>query len=264
MRTHEEESVVVLDIETIPDLAALACHQGRSPDDLEGAREELGGAFPKSPFHKIVAIGMADLDVVRNEDGQRNYGLRHLSALRADRMHECELVERALDHISSFGRVVTFNGTGFDLPVLRYRAMAHALSAPRLDRMNLFHRFAPSHVDLCDRLASFGFSSKASLDQICKALRLPGKGGDIDGSKVASMVADGRFDDISGYVQSDVVNTTLLFLRYELFRGAITSRGHVASQRQIEADLRAIIARRPHLETFLGDAAKDVPLKYRV
>ena len=52
-----EHSVIVWDLETVPDLAAAA-----RLFDLENAteaevREALGTGFPKHPLHKIVCIG---------------------------------------------------------------------------------------------------------------------------------------------------------------------------------------------------------------
>lgn len=49
-------------------------------------------------------------------------------------------------------QMVTFNGCSFDLPVLRYRAMIHGLSAPGLSNRAYYHRFTEDAVDLCDVL----------------------------------------------------------------------------------------------------------------
>jgi 3'-5' exonuclease len=48
-------------------------------------------------------------------------------------------------------QLVTFNGNSFDLPVLRYRAMVHGVSAPGLSVRPYFHRYTEDAVDLCDR-----------------------------------------------------------------------------------------------------------------
>jgi 3'-5' exonuclease len=52
-------------------------------------------------------------------------------------------------------QLVTFNGNGFDLPVLRYRAMIHAISAPGLAERSYFNRHTEDALDLCDALSSF-------------------------------------------------------------------------------------------------------------
>jgi predicted PolB exonuclease-like 3'-5' exonuclease len=76
--------------------------------------------------------------------------------------------------ISSFiGRIgelspqlVTFNGSSFDLPVLRYRAMVHALRRPGLGSRPYFNRYTEDAVDLCDLLSSFSHQGKAKLHEL--------------------------------------------------------------------------------------------------
>ena len=119
-------------------------------------------------------------------------------------------------------RLVTFNGHGFDLPVLRYRAMVNKVSAPGFNVRPYFHRFTEDAVDLCDALSSYGSNGKTKLDEICKILGLPGKPEGVNGSNVEQMVAEGRIADVAHYCESDLVNTYLVWLRYLLFSGLIT------------------------------------------
>jgi 3'-5' exonuclease len=58
-------------------------------------------------------------------------------------------------------QLVTFNGNSFDLPVLRYRAMVHGVSAPGLSTRPYFHRYSEDAIDLCDALSSFSPGGKA-------------------------------------------------------------------------------------------------------
>ena len=64
-----EQSVIVWDLETIPDLAAAArmLDLENAPDDE--VREAIGPGFPKHPLHKIVCIGA--LIASRQPDGWR-------------------------------------------------------------------------------------------------------------------------------------------------------------------------------------------------
>src|SRR5262249_8691928 len=70
---------------------------------------------------------------------------------------------------------VTFNGNSFDLPVLRYRAMVHGVSAQGLSARPYFHQYTEDAIDLCDVFSSFSPQGKASLHEISKIMGLLGK-----------------------------------------------------------------------------------------
>lgn len=131
-------------------------------------------------------------------------------------------------------QLVTLNGSSFDLPVLRYRAMVHKLSAVGLAARMYFHRYTDDAVDLCDVLSSFTHGGKATLHELCRVIGLPGKPNDIDGSEVDKYFREGRIREIADYCESDVVNTYRVWLRYELFCGRLTEAGFEASEKNLE------------------------------
>jgi hypothetical protein len=57
-------------------------------------------------------------------------------------------------------QLVMFNGSSFDLPVLRYRAMTHSIAAPGLSARLYFNRYTDDAIDLCDVLSSFSSQAK--------------------------------------------------------------------------------------------------------
>ena len=81
-------------------------------------------------------------------------------------------------------QLVTFNGASFDLPVLRYRAMAHGVAAPGFYARAYFHRYTDDAIDLCDVLSSFSSQAKATLHELCRVMGLPGKPDGINGAEV--------------------------------------------------------------------------------
>jgi 3'-5' exonuclease len=121
-------------------------------------------------------------------------------------------------------QLITFNGHSFDLPVLRYRAMVNRISAAGLQVRQYFHRYTDDAVDLCDVLGSYVPGGKVKLDEVSKILGLPGKPDGVDGSHVEEMVQAGQIDEVARYCESDVLNTYRVWLVYELFRGAITTK----------------------------------------
>jgi 3'-5' exonuclease len=128
---------------------------------------------------------------------------------------------------------VTFNGHGFDLPVLRYRAMVHGISAPGLSSRPYFHRYTEDAVDLCDALSSFSSQSKATLHEISRVIGLPGKPKGFDGGEVERYFREGKIREIADYCEADVVGTYQVWLRYELFRGTLHQGAFEVSERKL-------------------------------
>ena len=91
-------------------------------------------------------------------------------------------------------QLVSWNGGGFDLPVLNYRALIHGVTAARYwdwgddDREFKFNsylgRYHTRHLDLMDVLAMYQPRASAGLDAIARLCGFPGKLG-MDGSEVA-------------------------------------------------------------------------------
>ena len=70
-----------------------------------------------------------------------------------------------------------------------------------------------------------------------RALGLPGKPNDIDGSQVETLFRAGKVQEIADYCVSDVINTYRIWLRYELFRGVLSEADFVRSEQFLEVDL---------------------------
>lgn len=220
-------SFLIFDIETRVDKAlvnaSLFRDQSLNDDEAyEQMREQLrsdsGGRsdFFPTPFHIPISIviGCAGAD----------YELRDLVILRADSSGEEDVVRRFWQQIESFdGSLVSFNGRGFDLPVLELRALQYGCPAPRYfnERNGLRSRFG-RHYDLYDFLANHGATRiRGGLDVLARLAGLAGKGG-TKGSDVQSLWQAGRMGEIHRYCAADVVQTYLLLLHVEHLRGRLT------------------------------------------
>jgi hypothetical protein len=152
--------------------------------------------------------------------------------------------------------VVTWNGKGFDLPVLRLRAMMHGLSAEpwftRGDKWNGYtQRYAPDwHCDLMDQLADYGAHAKMSLQEAAVALGLPGKIGG-HGAEVADMVERGEIAKVRAYCEADCLNLFVLYVRWAFLTGRLDATGHDASLQSLVECLEGERAGRAHLGAFL-------------
>jgi predicted 3'-5' exonuclease similar to PolB exonuclease domain len=130
--------VLVRDIETIPDLKGFAAangHDGKTDDEI---RAELGERFRKHIYHSIVCIGAL---VAHSEN--EHWIVEALGAPHVGERSERDLIAAFVDKIAQLKpQLVTFNGSSFDLPVLRYRVMVHKVSAAALSARPYFYRIA--------------------------------------------------------------------------------------------------------------------------
>jgi 3'-5' exonuclease len=234
--------VIVWDLETVPDLRGFAAANGLAGKTDEEVREAIGDKFPKHIYHSIVCIGAL---VARR--GDDHWAVEALGAPHVGERSEKELISAFVGKIGELSpQLVTCNG--FDLPVLRYRAMIYAVSAPGLAERSYFNRYTEDALDLCDALSSFSSGARATLNEISKIMGMPGKPDGIDGGQVERYFREGKIKEIAEYCESDVVNTYRVWLRYELFRGRLTERTHRAS----ELNLVEFIKRRENTKLHLS------------
>jgi len=234
------QNVLVWDLETVPDFGLMAEVQKTT---VSKARELSKVEFPRLPFHKIVCIGAVVCS--RSAVGWK---IDSIGAPSIAERSEAELVESFLNKIEELKpQLITFNGTSFDFPVLRYRAMAHKIGARIFQTKNYFNRYTEDSIDLCDVFASFDARSKVSLDLTCRILGLSGKPAGITGADVESYVSAGRIREVAEYCESDVVNTFRLWLRFELFRGTLSSVEYEASEENLKEFIGERLDSKPHL-----------------
>ena len=256
-------TTLVFDIETVPDVAlGRRVHGLGGLPDAEVAkamftlrRQRTGEEFLPLGFHRIVAISC----VLRSREGLKLWSLGEAAS------GEAELIERFFDGIERFSPVlVSWNGCGFDLPVLHYRALIHGIAAPRywdtgqLERDakwdNYLGRYQFRHTDVMDVLALYNARAFAPLHEIAVLLDLPGKLG-MDGSKVAEAFGEGRIGDIRAYCETDVLNTYLVWLRFQRIRGLLGASAYAQELEKVRTWLDASGA--PHWIEF-RDAWREV------
>src|SRR5262245_29361133 len=190
-----EQSVLVWDLETVPDLTAAARMLDMVNEPEADVRCAVGSGFPKHPLHKIVCIG--GLIASHQLEGWR---VDALGAPHIGERKEGELIRAFVEKVGELRpQLVTFNGHSFDLPVLRYRAMVNRVSAEGLQVRPYFNRYYDDALDLCDVLGSYVSGAKVKLDEISKILGLTGKPEGVDGSRVEAMVLDGQIEEVARY-----------------------------------------------------------------
>jgi predicted PolB exonuclease-like 3'-5' exonuclease len=256
--------VLVFDIETIPDVAGLRALRGAAADtsDEQVLAQELAqraadGRNDFLPHHlqRVVTISC----VYRGADGLRVHSFVDRSG-RAGPSDEARIVQQFFSSIDKrVPQLVSWNGGGFDLPVLHYRGLMHNVVASKYwdfgedDREfkwnNYISRYHHRHLDLMDLLALYQPRANAPLDAMAKLCGLPGKLG-MDGSAVHAAWLEGRIEDIRRYCETDVMNTYLLYCRYQLMRGGLTSDEHTQEIAMVRATLAA--SDEPHWAEYLA------------
>jgi predicted PolB exonuclease-like 3'-5' exonuclease len=227
--------VLVWDIETIPDIKGFAAANGHDGKSDEEIRAAIGDKFPKHIYHSIICIGA----LIAHHDNS-HWIVDSVGAPHVGERSEKELISAFVNRIAELNpQLVTFNGTSFDLPVLRYRAMAHGVAAPGLAARPYFNRYTDDTIDLCDVLSSFSSPAKVTLHELCRVIGLPGKPDGISGAEVEKYFRDGHIREIADYCKSDVINTYRVWLRHELFRGKLTDAAFQASESNLAEFIKA-------------------------
>jgi predicted PolB exonuclease-like 3'-5' exonuclease len=255
-------TILVFDIETIPDVES-----GRKLFDLDGLSDEetanamfairrakVGNDFLPHYLQKICAISL----VISNGSQLKVWSLGD------EHSDEKELITRFYAGIEKhIPTLVSWNGSGFDLPVLHYRSLLHSVAAPTYWEAgenqqafrwnNYLSRFHYRHIDLMDIIAGYQNKAFAPLDDISSMLGFPGKMGQ-SGSKVWEQFAAGQIKGIRDYCETDVLNTYCVYLRFELIRGIINMEEYQCAIDRLKNYL-STENDKEHLRAFLNKMA---------
>lgn len=253
--------VMVFDIESIPDLAGLRTLRG-TPDSVSdeqlhqawlAERHEKGlGDFMPLHLQRVLVISV----VFRNAEG-----LRVHSFVDRDGQSEGKVVQTFFHAVEKHTpQLVSWNGGGFDLPVLHYRGLLHGVEASKYwdlgedDREykwnNYISRYHMRHLDLMDLLAMYSPKNNAPLDALAKLCGFPGKLG-MDGSQVHAQYLAGHLEDIRRYCETDVMNTYLVYCRFQKMRGGFTDAEYEREIELVKHTLAELSPAEPHWGEYL-------------
>jgi predicted PolB exonuclease-like 3'-5' exonuclease len=244
-------SYLVLDIETVRDPALSVA--GGPTNDAAGK-----APFPPLYMHRPIVLGALWLD--------EDYRFRRIGVIGEGKSEKA-----MLEDFSSFvdryqPDLITYNGRGFDLPVLALRGLRHGVAMSWYYQGRVRHNGnEDGHLDLCDMLSGHGHGNgngnghgnggggrSLSLDTVARLIGLPGKVG-IDGSQVEGLYQAGKLDIIKSYCLADVAQTSLLFLRFRLLQGAMP----VVEYRRVAGELMRALRGDRRLEELMGQIDGD-------
>jgi len=251
-------NILAFDIETVPDVeGGRRLYDMHDLDDAAVAevmfakrRQQTDSDFLPVHLQRVAAIST----VLRGGEQCKVWSLGGPDS------GEPELIERFFDGIERYApTLVTWNGSGFDLPVLHHRALIHGIPAARYwdsgenDREfrwnNYLNRFHARHTDLMDVLSGYQPRAFAPLDQMAVLCGFPGKMG-MDGSQVWDAYRAGRIDDIRHYCEADALNTYLLYLRWLLVKQELDEQRYENECRLVREHLSS--EDKAHFKEFLA------------
>ena len=250
---------LVFDIETIPDATglrdSLELPADTSDEDvvnlaLHQRRQQNGTDFLPLYQHRICAISCA----------LREGANFKVWTLGDENASEAEIIQRFYDGIDKYTpQIISWNGSGFDLPVLHYRGLIHGVNASRYWELgdddkefkwnNYISRYHMRHLDLMEVMAMYNARANAPLDSLAKFCGFPGKLG-MDGSKVWDAFKAGKIKEIRDYCETDVANTHLVFLRFQLMRGLLTKTAYESEIALVRETLQSYEGE--HWDAFLA------------
>ncbi len=252
---------MVFDIESIPDIDGLRTLRG-APQDVPDAqvhedwlaeRKEKGQSdFMPLHLQRVLVISV----VFRNAEG-----LRIHSFVDRDGHSEGKVVQTFFNAVEKHTpQLVSWNGSGFDLPVLHYRGLRHGVEAGKYwdlgedDREfkwnNYISRYHMRHLDLMDLLAMYSPKNNAPLDAFAKLCGFPGKLG-MDGSQVHAQYLAGQLEDIRRYCETDVMNTYLVYCRFQKMRGGFTESEYEQEIAYVKETLGGLAPTESHWDEYL-------------
>ena len=248
---------LVFDTESVPDGKLLGkvkySDQGLSDDEaIRRAQAEArdrsatGSDFLPVSFQYPIAVCILRVG--------KDFLLQRITCLDAPLFRPREIVRQFWDGLAklSKARLVTFNGRGFDLPLMELAAFRYGCSGHGYFQTSR-NRFGGNHIDLLDWLSNYGACRLAGgLNLLSKLLGKPGKM-EIAGDQVYEMYAQGKVQEINDYCLCDTLDTYFVFLRTRVLAGELTLEREGEVVRQTKTWLETKVPEWPVLTQYMAN-----------
>ena len=222
---------LVFDIESVadPELVAKLRYPGESLEPAEAVQRYRAELMEKYQSDFIPYTFQIPISVAVGKVGG-DFRLQDVVVLDEPQFRPHVITEHFWRGWESYRRptLVTFNGRGFDLPLLELAAFRYGLRVPGWFAADVKSFDQPryryntrSHIDLCEMLTNFGSTRfTGGLNLAANLLGKPGKMG-VQGDMVQDMYDQGRLAEINDYCRCDVLDTYFVFLRSRVLSGQL-------------------------------------------
>ncbi len=245
---------LVVDTESVPDGRLLSAvkypGENLTPEAaIERARDEArernwsGSDFIPVTFHIPVSACVLRVGP--------DFTLLNFKCLDEPQFRPREIVNQFWFGVTHYkAKLVTFNGRGFDLPLMELAAFRYGISAR--DHYLARDRYR-GPIDLMDWFTNFGACRlTGGLNLLAKLLGKPGKM-DVSGEQVYQLYAEGKLQEINDYCLCDTLDTYFVFLRTRILTGDINSEQEAELIAKAKDLLRAKAAEYPVLTRYLAN-----------
>jgi 3'-5' exonuclease len=259
---------LVFDVESVPDarLIRMVKYPGEEIDEQTAVRklqeeilQQSNGTTDFIPvtFHYPIVICVAKV--------RQDLSLMEIVSLDFPALRPAEMVRlfwHGVENLYGAASLVTFNGRGFDVPLLELMAFRYGYPVKRhfKDKFGSRFRFAGTrHIDLHDWLSNYGaIRMNGGLNLLAKVLGKPGKT-ETSGDQVHGMFLQGKIKEINDYCMHDVLDTYFVFLRSRVMQGEISVTREQDIVRKTREYLVENSARVPAYESYLKNWGDWVP-----
>jgi predicted PolB exonuclease-like 3'-5' exonuclease len=214
---------LIVDTESVPDgdLIARVRYPGEklTPDEAtDRFRDECRAASPSgSDFVPVTFQTPVSASVIRVG---AKFELQKVSCLDAPDYRPAEVVRKFWMGVDFYrAQLVTFNGRGFDIPLLELAAYRRGINL-HTHIQKTRNRYNGG-LDLQEWFSNYGACRlNGGLNLLAKMLGLPGKM-DVTGQQVLDMYRRGEQAAINSYCLCDTLDTYFVFLRTRVLTGDI-------------------------------------------
>jgi len=253
---------LILDTESVPDGTLLGKvkypSENLSPEEAvrSAQAEARGHSLTGSDFLPVSFQVPVAVCVIR---AASDYTLQRITCLGAPDFRPSDIVEQfwlgVTDHFkrSTRTKLVTFNGRGFDLPLMELAAFRYRVTCgpAYFDRSR--NRYNSNHIDLLDWFTNLGACRLVGgLNVLSKILGKPGKM-EMAGDQVYAMHQAGKIQDINDYCMFDTLDTYFVFLRTRVMIGEISGVQEEELVKQAHGWLASRTNELPALQKYLDN-----------
>ncbi|OGY39262.1 MAG: hypothetical protein A2418_00235 [Candidatus Brennerbacteria bacterium RIFOXYC1_FULL_41_11] len=196
---------------------------GGDEEEINIQKERLT-FFP--PLSEIVAIGMLNPDTqsgmviyqTRNEETKTEEGKIEYFPFRSEK----DLLQKFWELAMAYEEFITFNGRGFDVPMLLIRSAVNEIRPSKNLMVNRYlssQPFSLKHIDLADEFGFYGAKNDyLGLHFWAKAFNISSpKSGEMTGEDVGKNFEDGKYLGIARYCMGDVFATAELYKKWHKY-----------------------------------------------